>query len=160
MFPRSSNGAQVDPRLLLRVLRLTPRRLNDVVSSACPKPRSRQLPSSYQCRVLQTTTRPTASKRLPSSTVTSSLQLNWANTVFRKRDHLPLAMATAEQTRGHSHSHGHHHHHDNSYLVSSNKNDAGVRITRVGLYVNLGMAIGKGVGGYAFNSQGVSIHCS
>ncbi|TDZ71888.1 Mitochondrial metal transporter 2 [Colletotrichum trifolii] len=54
---------------------------------------------------------------------------------------------------GHSHSHGHHHHHDNVYLTSSNKNDAGVRITRIGLYSNLGMAIAKGAGGYAFGSQ-------
>ena len=29
-----------------------------------------------------------------------------------------------------------------------------MRITRIGLYVNLGMAVGKGVGGYVFNSQG------
>jgi hypothetical protein len=57
------------------------------------------------------------------------------------------------QTRAHA-GHHHHHHHDNSYLLSSNKNDAGVRITRIGLYVNLGMAVGKGVGGYVFNSQG------
>jgi len=57
----------------------------------------------------------------------------------------------------HSHAHAghghHHHHHDNTYLTSKNKNDAGVRITRIGLYVNLGMAIGKGIGGYVFNSQ-------
>lgn len=58
------------------------------------------------------------------------------------------------QARTHAgHSHGHHHHHDNTYLTSSNKDDPGVRITRIGLYVNLGMAIGKGVGGYVFNSQ-------
>ena len=60
------------------------------------------------------------------------------------------------QTRehaGHSHSHGHSHQHDNTYLTSTNKNDAGVRITRIGLFVNLGMAIGKGFGGYVFNSQ-------
>jgi divalent metal cation (Fe/Co/Zn/Cd) transporter len=31
-----------------------------------------------------------------------------------------------------------------------------VRITRIGLYVNLGMAISKGVGGYVFHSQGAS----
>lgn len=64
-------------------------------------------------------------------------------------------MAAVTQTRahsGHSHSH-HHHHHDNVYLTSQNKNDAGVRITRIGLYSNLGMAIAKGAGGYAFNSQ-------
>lgn len=54
---------------------------------------------------------------------------------------------------GHGHHHHHHHHHDNVYLTSSNKNDAGVRITRIGLYSNLGMAIAKGAGGYAFNSQ-------
>ena len=58
------------------------------------------------------------------------------------------------QTREHAgHSHGHSHHHDTSYLTSANKNDAGVRITRIGLFVNLGMAIGKGFGGYVFNSQ-------
>ena len=54
---------------------------------------------------------------------------------------------------GHSHGHGHGHSHDNTYLTSSNRNDAGVRITRIGLFVNLGMAIGKGVGGYMFHSQ-------
>ncbi|KAI0512656.1 cation efflux family-domain-containing protein [Xylaria bambusicola] len=68
------------------------------------------------------------------------------------------AMTSITQTRthsGHNHGHGghHHHHHDNVYLTSQNKNDAGVRITRIGLYSNLGMAIAKGVGGYAFNSQ-------
>lgn len=61
----------------------------------------------------------------------------------------------AAQTRGHmGHSHGHgHHHHDNTFLTSTNKSDPGVRITRVGLYVNLGMAIAKGAGGYMFNSK-------
>jgi hypothetical protein len=57
--------------------------------------------------------------------------------------------------RGHA-GHSHHHHHDNTYLTSTNKNDAGVRITRIGLFVNLAMAIGKGVGGYVFHSQGNS----
>jgi cation diffusion facilitator family transporter len=62
-------------------------------------------------------------------------------------------MASLIQKRGHSgHSH-HHHHHDNAYLTSTNKNDAGVKITRVGLFVNLGMAISKGIGGWFFNSQ-------
>lgn len=60
-------------------------------------------------------------------------------------------MATATQTRAHAgHSHSHH---DNVYLTSKNKNDAGVRITRIGLYSNLGMAVVKFVGGYMFNSQ-------
>ena len=54
----------------------------------------------------------------------------------------------------HQHSgHSHGHHHGNTYLTSSNKKDAGVRITRIGLFVNLFMAIGKGVGGWLFNSQ-------
>lgn len=60
-------------------------------------------------------------------------------------------MATATQTRAHAgHSHSHH---DNVYLTSQNKNDAGVRITRIGLYSNLGMAVAKFIGGYMFNSQ-------
>lgn len=58
------------------------------------------------------------------------------------------------QSRSHAgHSHGHGHTHDTAYLTSQNKKDAGVRITRVGLFVNLGMAIGKGIGGYLFHSQ-------
>ncbi|OOQ83891.1 cation efflux family protein [Penicillium brasilianum] len=58
------------------------------------------------------------------------------------------------QTRGHGqHGHSHHHHHDNVYLTSTNKNDAGVRITRIGLLANLCMAIGKFIGGYVFHSQ-------
>lgn len=62
-----------------------------------------------------------------------------------------MATATVTQTRTHSgHSHSHH---DNVYLTSQNKNDAGVRITRIGLYSNLGMAIAKFIGGYLFNSQ-------
>jgi cation diffusion facilitator family transporter len=61
---------------------------------------------------------------------------------------------SATQARGHAgHHHHHHHHHDNVYLTSKNKNDAGVRITRIGLFSNLGMAIAKGAGGYLFNSQ-------
>ena len=65
-----------------------------------------------------------------------------------------VAMTTVVQTRMHGgHSHSHSHHHDNTYLTSSNKKDAGVRITRIGLYVNLIMAVGKGIGGYYFNSQ-------
>ena len=57
-----------------------------------------------------------------------------------------------QQSRGHA-GHAHHHAHDNAYLTSTDKNDAGVRITRVGLYVNLGMAVFKGFGGYVFNSK-------
>ncbi|KAL6913080.1 hypothetical protein FSHL1_010762 [Fusarium sambucinum] len=60
----------------------------------------------------------------------------------------------------HSHSHGilggHHHHHDNAYLTSGNKDDPGVRITRLGLVSNLGMAIAKFAGGYAFNSKAMT----
>ncbi|KAF2021640.1 mitochondrial metal transporter 2 [Aaosphaeria arxii CBS 175.79] len=63
-----------------------------------------------------------------------------------------MTTTTLSQIRGHA-SHDHHHHHDNTYLLSSNKKDAGVRITRIGLYVNLGMAVSKGFGGYVFNSQ-------
>ncbi|KAJ5183179.1 Cation efflux protein [Penicillium capsulatum] len=68
----------------------------------------------------------------------------------------PVTLLPMTQTRGHAghgHGHHHHHHHDNVYLTSSNKNDAGVRITRIGLVANLAMAIGKFIGGYVFHSQ-------
>ena len=67
-------------------------------------------------------------------------------------------MTTQKQTRGHAgHSHdSHHYSHDNTFFLSKNKNDAGVRITRTGLYVNLGLAVTKGIGGWVFNSQGES----
>ncbi|GAM86471.1 hypothetical protein ANO11243_044850 [Dothideomycetidae sp. 11243] len=70
-----------------------------------------------------------------------------------------------DHSHGHGHSHGHshglglshhHHHHDTTYLTSTNKKDPGVRITRLGLYVNMGMAVGKGIGGYVFNSQALT----
>ena len=63
-----------------------------------------------------------------------------------------FVMGSTSQSRTHA-GHSHAHAHGNTYLTSTNKNDAGVRITRLGLYVNLGMALSKGVGGYYFNSQ-------
>ncbi|KJZ77044.1 hypothetical protein HIM_03365 [Hirsutella minnesotensis 3608] len=70
----------------------------------------------------------------------------------------PSQQTRAHGNHGHSHSHGlgHHHHHDNSYLISANKNDSGVRITRIGLLSNLGMAIAKFIGGWAFNSKAMT----
>ncbi|KAL0264652.1 mitochondrial metal transporter [Diplodia seriata] len=68
---------------------------------------------------------------------------------------------SATQTRehmGHSHGHGHghgHHHHgtDPALLLSSDKNDAAVRITRLGLLLNVVLAVGKGFAGYYWNSK-------
>lgn len=63
-------------------------------------------------------------------------------------------MTSLAHNRPHTgHSHGHSHAHDSTYLTSTNKKDAGVRITRIGLYVNLLMAICKGTAGYVFHSQ-------
>lgn len=102
-----------------------------------------------QLRVLQTCSR-TKGAQYPRTT---ALSLNWSSTVHRIRHISPAAMTTPTQTRAHA-GHSHHHHHDNTFLLSKNKSDAGVRITRIGLYVNLGMAVSKGFGGYVFNSQG------
>jgi hypothetical protein len=102
-----------------------------------------------QLRVLQTcsTAKGTQYPR------TSALPVNWSSTIHRIRHTSPSAMTSQTQTRSHA-GHSHHHHHDNTFLLSKNKSDAGVRITRIGLYVNLGMAVSKGFGGYVFNSQG------
>ena len=89
----------------------------------------------------------------PWATITCCSSLVYAS--GRIRGHQAFAVMTSPtQTRLHvGHSHSHSHHHDNTYLTSTNKKDAGVRITRIGLYVNLVMAVGKGIGGYFFNSQ-------
>lgn len=120
-------------------------------------------PANAQRRVSRTlvssiastaTTRPIRNHRSPHQ---------WSHIVHHSRNPSalsasPATMATSIQSNapqarahaGHSHSH---HHHDNTYLTSTNSRDPGVRITRIGLYVNLGMAIAKGAGGYIFNSQ-------
>ncbi len=111
----------------------------------CALARTHQLQLQLQhhwARVLQTAS-------LPRTTTSPFLRSSFSlpPDPFRGRP----AMATITQTRSHA---GHsHHHHDNTYLVSTNKKDAGVRITRIGLYSNLGMAIAKGLGGYVFSSQ-------
>ncbi|KAK6843075.1 hypothetical protein PG987_003935 [Apiospora arundinis] len=107
---------------------------------------------SLHYRVLQTSATPIESQAKSPPAIPSLLRPSHTRRFLRS---FP-AMAALTQTRGHSghgHSHGHHHHHDNVYLTSKNKNDAGVRITRIGLASNLGMAIAKGVGGYMFNSK-------
>jgi hypothetical protein len=110
-------------------------------------------PIARQLRVLRTCTQPAQATPYNIKTV-----LTWSPAANRTRHISPATAATMSATRTQTRSHGghshHHHHHDNTYLVSKNKNDAGVRITRIGLYVNLGMAVGKGVGGYVFHSQG------
>ncbi|KAG9247294.1 cation efflux family-domain-containing protein [Calycina marina] len=113
-------------------------------------------PDSLQHRVLQTAASPTLFISLTSTssaacTGTRRRLLFPRLQSFKDTTYTRSAMEALTQTQTRSHSH--HHHHDNTYLTSKNKNDAGVRITRIGLYSNLGMAIVKGVGGYAFNSQ-------
>ena len=146
MSLRNSNGAhlfgqfgRVCPRL-----GYGPRSRSHSASSPGPFPSALH---RHQRRVLRTST-----KASPLPLHSANSLLNWSYTPHRMRHISPSAMTAKTQTRGHA---GHHHHaHDNTYLVSTNKKDAGVRITRIGLYVNLGMAIGKGIGGYVFNSQG------
>ena len=117
--------------------------------SKCPfnplRPHQPQL-----CRIYQTA----SPLRLQTGHVQRSLPSIYS-TLNRNRRHRRSLRVMATQSRSHSgggHSH-HSHSHDNVYLTSQNKNDAGVRITRIGLYSNLGMAIAKGAGGYVFNSQ-------
>ncbi|OKL59710.1 hypothetical protein UA08_05144 [Talaromyces atroroseus] len=108
-----------------------------------------------QSRTLRSSNTHSLHQKLPPSRSPPPSQLPlfvWSPAAARAavRSSLKSAMATT-QTRGHAGHH--HHHHDNVYLTSSNKKDAGVRITRIGLLVNLSMAIGKFIGGYFFHSQ-------
>lgn len=101
----------------------------------------------------------TVSSHLSSRSISQSLTISSITPLrtipgTRPSPQLPTLAVHTMQTRPHAgHSHAHHHHHDNPYLASKNKKDPGVRITRIGLLVNLGMAATKGVGGYVFNSQ-------
>ena len=100
----------------------------------------------YHSTASRTSLKPTCSPQLFSG-------LNTSRRPALRRSSLPVStMTTTNRAREHA-NHSHHHHHDNTYLTSTNKNDAGVKITRIGLFVNLGMAVGKGIGGYVFNSQ-------
>lgn len=112
--------------------------------------------AALQLRVLRTLASTPVLHHPAGSPTPPLLTWNWSSTAHARRLRVPSTMGLSIQTRshgGHSHHHHHHHHHDNTFLLSKNKNDAGVRITRIGLYVNLGMAVSKGVGGYVFNSQ-------
>ncbi|CCD26663.1 cation diffusion facilitator family transporter NDAI_0I00940 [Naumovozyma dairenensis CBS 421] len=59
-------------------------------------------------------------------------------------------------SHSHSHSHGHTHTMNNPLLVASAeqiRKNAGVRVTWIGLAVNVGIAVGKVIGGLVFHSQ-------
>ncbi|EFQ99878.1 mitochondrial metal transporter 2 [Nannizzia gypsea CBS 118893] len=110
-------------------------------------------PSSSSATVAAT--RPQAPVYPPAAASTLSLTARPARPAAALA-HSPFTMGGQTRSHGHSHGHGHghhHHHHDTTYLTSKNKQDPGVRITRIGLLANLAMAIGKGVGGYVFHSQ-------
>ena len=73
-----------------------------------------------------------------------------------KREH--VHESSSSNLHSHTHSHGHTHSHatHNPLLVLSTeqiRKNAGVRITWVGLGVNVGIAIGKFFGGIVFHSQ-------
>ena len=116
-----------------------------------------------QSRVLLTAAaaHPRGQQHQPHSQAATPLRssLQWSGIAHRARNptYSPPTASMAgsqQQVRAHSHGHGgHHHHHDTTFLTSANRSDPGVKITRVGLYVNLGMAVAKGAGGYIFNSQ-------
>ncbi|QHS76517.1 Mmt2p [Saccharomyces paradoxus] len=71
---------------------------------------------------------------------------------------------SAKSLLQHTHSHSHTHMHDNPLLslnVQQIKKNPGVRITWIGLASNVGMAVGKFIGGITFHSQALladSVH--
>nr|POE65732.1 mitochondrial metal transporter 2 [Quercus suber] len=129
------------------------RRLDSPLSHINPSASSVFAP--VQTRILRTTAR----SSLTTLPATLSSPHQWSHIVHGCRNPrtsgLLNSMAGWHRHMGHSHGHGGHSH-DNTYLTSANKADAGVKITRAGLYVNLGMAIAKGTGGYVFNSQALT----
>lgn len=137
------------PRTTQRLAGLTCRPCETTLFPTVPSTSSwnTSIAEPSQTRVLRT-----ASAAHIKSLGTRRSPLQWSHIAHRVRDP-SWRMAGDQQVRRHGGHGHHHHHHDNTYLTSSNKSDPGVRITRIGLYVNLGMAIAKGAGGYVFNSQ-------
>jgi hypothetical protein len=137
-------------------------------TTTCSSLRPSTLSSSFlrrkavagQSRVLLTAAASSRQHQQSQATTPLRSPLQWSGIAHGARNPTytppgPGKMAgSQQQVRAHSHGHGgHHHHHDTTFLTSTNKNDPGVKITKVGLYVNLGMAVAKGAGGYVFNSQ-------
>ena len=71
-----------------------------------------------------------------------------------------------QDNHSHGHSHGHSHSQPNEMLVASFdkiRKNPGVRITWIGLMINVGIALGKFAGGIAFHSQALladSVHAA
>jgi hypothetical protein len=131
---------------LIRCTRLRMPISRGLSSPPCLRPDQR-----IQSRVLQASTTIILS-HLPNSLKPCPSLSSSAYYQFRNRPSVTGPAKTFTMTHSSSRA-GHSHHHDNTYLISKNKNDAGVRITRIGLAANLGMAVAKGVGGYLFHSQ-------
>lgn len=94
--------------------------------------------------------------RQPKTILTAKGSFSHWNPVLPHRS----AMAFTQKRLSHqNHSvpsspiHNHSPSNNKIFLTTRNKKDAGAKITRLGLYSNLAMAIAKGIGGYAFNSQ-------
>ncbi|TGZ84540.1 cation efflux protein [Ascodesmis nigricans] len=73
----------------------------------------------------------------------------------RSRSPLPPQSSSLHlHSHSHGHSHSHSHNHEpNPLLLSRDRTDPAVRITRLGLLINLLLAVSKGIGGYYFSSQ-------
>lgn len=89
----------------------------------------------------------------PDSKDNSSSKLESSEHVSQSHDH--------SLTHFHLHSHSHSHHENIFQLEKGGLKNPALRITWIGLMVNLGMAVGKGAGGIVFHSQALladSIH--
>ncbi|KHO00700.1 Cation efflux protein [Metarhizium album ARSEF 1941] len=164
LHPRTFSRAQAQARRIVQTL--SP--LSPAVASIPTSTSRVSAPPCPSTAAVYTTSNPLHRPACSSSTVDPASAVARVRCVLLHpspiRGHirtLPSVMGSAlKQTRDHGdhgHGHGHHHHHhDSTYLTSANRNDPGVRITRIGLVSNLGMAIAKFVGGWAFNSKSMT----
>ncbi|SMN19026.1 similar to Saccharomyces cerevisiae YPL224C MMT2 Putative metal transporter involved in mitochondrial iron accumulation [Maudiozyma saulgeensis] len=83
---------------------------------------------------------------------------------FYSHTHSHQTNNIASHSHGHSHGHSHSHSHSNPMLVldaEEIRKNAGVRVTWIGLGINVAIAVGKFIGGIVFHSQALfadSIH--
>ncbi|KAF4301897.1 Mitochondrial metal transporter 1 [Botryosphaeria dothidea] len=121
--------------------------------SSSPAPSALFAPSSPRRLRVAVSSTPSNCPRCSSVFTTALARTPQSLRQLRKLNPAMSAIQTRSHA-GHSHGHGHHHHHtDPTLLLSKDKNDAAVRITRLGLYLNVVLAIGKGIAGYYWNSK-------
>ncbi|KAK9476585.1 cation efflux family-domain-containing protein [Lipomyces japonicus] len=111
---------------------------------------------AWHARTIMSCTRLSSSRRFsskPNDHHDSASSSSSSPSTESSHDHHTHTHSQPQSSHFHLPFHSHTHTHDTTLLLSKDVTDPAVRITKIGLWVNLGMALAKGIGGYVFNSK-------